>query len=46
MVIALGVIVILSIFMFGIKPAEKVKEIVEERKERTGDKKESKRRNY
>ena len=33
-IIALGVLVILSVFMYGIKPAEKVKEIVEERKER------------
>ena len=39
-IISIGVIVILSIFMYGIKPAEKVKEIVEERKGRTSDRKE------
>ncbi len=33
-IIALGVLLILAVFMYGIKPAEKVKEIVEERKER------------
>jgi len=33
-IISLGVIIILAVFMYGIKPAEKVKEIVEERKER------------
>ena len=32
-ILSLGVIIILSIFMYGIKPAEIVKEIVEERKE-------------
>ena len=32
-ILSLGVIVILSIFMYGIKPAEIVREIVEERKE-------------
>lgn len=32
-ILSLGVIVILSIFMYGIKPAEIVKDIVEERKE-------------
>ena len=40
-VISAGVIVILSIFMYGIKPAEKVKEIVEERKERNIEKREA-----
>ena len=40
-VISVGVIVILSIFMYGIKPAEKVKEIVEERKERNIEKREA-----
>lgn len=40
-VISVGVIVILSVFMFGIKPAEKVKEIVEERKEKSNEAKEN-----
>ena len=33
-IISAGVMVILAVFMYGIKPAEKVKEIVEEKKER------------
>ena len=33
-IVTVGVVAILSVFMYGIKPAEKVKEIVEERKER------------
>lgn len=33
-IISLGVMIILSVFMYGIKPAEKVKEIVEDRRER------------
>lgn len=41
-IISIGVIVILAIFMYGIKPAEKVKEIVEDRKERKVENKESK----
>ena len=40
-IISLGIIIILSIFMYGIKPAEKVKEIVEERKERKVENKEN-----
>ena len=44
-IISLGVIAILSIFMFGIKPADKVKEIVEERKEKNIGKKEISGRN-
>ena len=33
-IVSVGVVAILSVFMYGIKPAEKVKEIAEERKER------------
>ncbi len=44
-VISLGAIILLSVFMFGIKPAERVKEIVEERKERTEEKREMKAKN-
>ena len=44
-IISLGVIVVLSIFMYGIEPAEKVKEIVEERKERKLEERESRERN-
>ena len=44
-IIAIGIIVILSVFMYGIEPAEKVKEIVEERKERNLEKKEYKAKN-
>ena len=40
-VISVGVIIILSIFMYGIRPADKVKEIVEERRERNQEKKEN-----
>ena len=36
-ILSLGVIIILSIFMYGIKPAQKVKEIVEERKDRNNE---------
>lgn len=43
-IISIGIIAILSVFMYGIKPAEKVKEIVEERKERNIEKKETKER--
>ena len=43
-IISLGVIAILAVFMYGIKPAEKVKEIVEERKERKLENKEHKER--
>lgn len=39
-ILATGVILILAIFMYGIKPAEKVREIVEERKEKNEEKKE------
>ena len=41
-IISIGIIAILSVFMYGIKPAEKVKEIVEERRERNIEKKEIK----
>ena len=37
-------ILILAVFMYGIKPAEKVKEIVEERKDRNQEKKENRAR--
>ena len=40
-ILYLGVIIILSVFMYGIKPAEKVKEIVEERKERKAENREN-----
>ena len=40
-IVSVGVVAILSVFMYGIKPAEKVKEIVEERKERNLEKKET-----
>ena len=39
-IISLGVIVILSIFMYGVKPAEMVKDIVEDRKEQKKERKE------
>ena len=39
-ILSIGLIVILAIFMYGIKPAEKVKEIVEERKEKNEEKRE------
>ena len=39
-IISLGVIAILSIFMYGVKPAEIVKDIVEERKEQKQERKE------
>ena len=38
-IVSVGIIVILAVFMYGIKPAEKVKEIVEERKERNSERK-------
>jgi len=41
-ILSLGVIIILAVFMYGIKPAEKVREIVEERKERKLEYKENK----
>ena len=39
-IISLGVIVILSIFMYGVKPAEMVKDIVEDRKEQKKERRE------
>ncbi len=38
-IVSVGIIIILAVFMYGIKPAEKVKEIVEERKERNSERK-------
>lgn len=38
-IISLGVIVILAVFMYGIRPAEHVKKIVEEKKERDAERK-------
>ena len=43
-ILSIGVILILAVFMYGIKPAEKVKEIVEERKDRNQEKKENRAR--
>ncbi len=37
-IISVGIIIILSVFMYGISPAEKVREIVDERRERESDK--------
>ncbi len=44
-IISLGIIIGLSVYMYGIEPAEKVKEIVEERKGRNVEKKERRGRN-
>ena len=38
-IVSVGIIIILAVFMYGIKPAEKVKEIVAERKERNSERK-------
>jgi len=43
-IISLGIIIILSVFMYGIRPAEKVKEIVEEHKEKNAEKRETTRK--
>jgi len=42
-IISLGVMIILAVFMYGISPAEKVKQIVEDRKERNTERKETSR---
>lgn len=41
LIISLGIIIILSVFIYGIRPAEKVKEIVEDHKEKNVKKREA-----